>query len=84
MRTIVDLPKSQVRALDRIARRQRVSRAEVMRRAARSYAASNSQDPLDAVFGMWKTRKDIGDAQDYVNRLRDEWEGRLRELYRKR
>lgn len=81
MRTIIDLPSEEIRRLDGIAKRDKVSRAEVVRRAVKSYADQAEPDPLEALFGIWKGRKDIGDGLAYQNRLRDEWDERLQELY---
>ncbi len=81
MRTIVDLPSEEIRRLDGIAKRDKVSRAEVVRRAVKQYADQVTPHPIEAVFGIWKDRKDIGDGLDYQNRLRDEWEERLQALY---
>ncbi|MES2884444.1 MAG: CopG family transcriptional regulator [Pseudomonadota bacterium] len=74
MRTIVDLPDAEIRRLDGIAKRDKVSRAEVVRRAVKSYADQVTPHPIEAVFGIWKDRKDIGDGVEYQRRLRAEWD----------
>lgn len=74
MRTIVDLPNEDIRRLDGIAKREKVSRAEVVRRAVKDYADKVEPHPIDAVFGMWKGRKDIGDGVEYQRRIRAEWD----------
>lgn len=84
MRTIVDIPKEDVRRLDQLARRRRVSRAQIVREAVKFYSIQQSPDPLDAAFGIWKDRKDIGDGLAYQNRLRDEWEDRFAEIHKAR
>jgi hypothetical protein len=84
MRTIVDLPSTDIRRLDMLAKRRRVSRAQIVREAVKAYADQHGANALDECFGMWKNRDDIGDAGGYVDRLRNEWEDRLGELYRKR
>lgn len=74
MRTIVDLPTEDIQRLDSIAKREKVSRAEVVRRAVKRYADQAAPHPLEAVFGIWKDRKDIGDGVEYQRRLRAEWD----------
>ena len=77
MRTIIDLTDNQLVRLDQIAARERISRAEAVRRAID--VAYASEDPVETVratrrraFGLWKGGE-IGDAVSYVNAIRDEW-----------
>ncbi len=76
MRTIVDIPEQDIRALDRCAKRERVSRAEMVRRAVRGFVSEQKTDPLERYFGLWKDRDDIGDGLTYQQALRDEWKHR--------
>lgn len=55
--------------LDDLARREHVSRAEIMRRAVASYNSTHGID-ID-VFGLWSARTIDGLA--YEDRLRKEW-----------
>jgi len=71
MRTIVDIPDDLLRAIDRLAEREDLSRAEAVRRAMAEYVARRAQSRPDAAFGIWKSRR--VDALDYQDSLRDEW-----------
>lgn len=75
MRTIVDLEELQVEALARICRRDRISRAEAIRRAVDSYLRLSPVGD-DDVFGLWRERRI--DGRRYEDGLRDEWEPRKR------
>ncbi len=69
MRTLVDLPEKDIRALDARARIEQVSRAELVRRAVAGFLERQHRLPEEA-FGAW------GSAEDglrYQRRLRDEW-----------
>ena len=75
MRTIVDLPDSQIEALKRMGDAARLSRAELMRRAVAEYLARHQpQQPIekDEAFGIWKTHKT--DGLDYQEHSRAEWD----------
>jgi hypothetical protein len=71
VRTIVDLPEEQVRALAEICRRQGISRAEAVRRAVADYAGRQAGGGADQAFGLWRGRGVDGLA--YERRLRREW-----------
>jgi metal-responsive CopG/Arc/MetJ family transcriptional regulator len=70
MRTIVDIPKETVAKLDHWAGRERVSRAEIVRRAL-AKAVAEQDKPIDwsKYFGAWKDR-DI-DGVAFQRALRD-------------
>lgn len=70
MRTIVDIPERDLRRLDAIARKQKVSRTEVVRKAVAEYATRQSE--VEEFFGLWRGRGI--DALAHQNALRDEWE----------
>jgi metal-responsive CopG/Arc/MetJ family transcriptional regulator len=76
MRTIIELPDEQLRALDRLRRRLGISRAEAIRRALRGYLADEAVDEgeADPAFGLWSARGDAAAAD--LRRLRDEWDER--------
>jgi hypothetical protein len=71
MRTIVDLPDDQVRALAEVCRREKISRAEAVRRAVAEYAKSHATGDAEEAFGRWRGRRVDGLA--YERRLRREW-----------
>jgi len=73
MRTIVDLPAEQVRKLALLCRKEKISRAEAVRRAVEQLLRSNSGHDLRAYFGASKTR---GSVSRHLTRLRREWAGR--------
>ncbi len=72
MRTIIDLPDNELKAVKALARRHGISQAEAIRRAVRDYLA-NRRDELDGeAFGLWANREHDGLA--YQQAIRDEWE----------
>ena len=73
MRTLVDLPESDVVSLDELAKRNGRSRAAEVRDAVRRHLAE--QDPaawIAAGAGYWKGRDDIGDGVEYQQRIRED------------
>ena len=71
MRTIVNLPDEQLKALAEICRRQGISRAEAVRRAVAEFASRRAARSADEAFGLWRRRGVDGLA--YQRRLRREW-----------
>ncbi|MDX1655180.1 MAG: CopG family transcriptional regulator [Candidatus Competibacteraceae bacterium] len=72
MRTIVDLPEPDLQAIKALARREKTSQAELLRRAVRLYLETCRQEEVDPqVFGIWQGRVD---GLGYQQSLRDEWE----------
>jgi metal-responsive CopG/Arc/MetJ family transcriptional regulator len=71
MRTIVDIPAKLLEELDTLAEREKISRAEAVRRAMSEYLAKRRSSRPDAAFGIWKSKK--LDALAYEDSLRDEW-----------
>lgn len=76
MRTIVELPDTQVKALARLCRKEGISRAEAIRRAVNGLVAgqeaAEAQAGMRAAFGLWRGRRP--DGRGYVEALRAEWE----------
>lgn len=74
MRTIIDLPPGQLRALDRWREARGVSRAEAVRQAIARLIESDEQhcEVLAQTRGLWAGRKEEGVA--YQERLRNEWD----------
>jgi metal-responsive CopG/Arc/MetJ family transcriptional regulator len=70
VRTIVDLPQEQVRKLTLFCRRERISRAEAVRRAVDRFLAGSSMRELRSFFGASRTR---GNISRHVSKLRREW-----------
>ena len=72
MRTIVDLSEEDLKAIKSLAKRQKVSQAETIRRAVRDYLEVNrGEQPDAAAFGLWAGRED---GLVYQQMIRDEWE----------
>jgi len=71
MRTIIDLPDEQVRGLDLWCQRERISRAEAVRRAVRDALSTRNSSPRADTFGAWVGKKING--REYVESLRAEW-----------
>ncbi|MEX0383632.1 ribbon-helix-helix domain-containing protein [Spiribacter pallidus] len=78
MRTIIDLPDSQIAALRELSEREQASRAELIRRAVATYV--NAHQPAtcdDAAFGLWRDRREAGaGGLAYQREKRAEWDGR--------
>jgi Ribbon-helix-helix protein, copG family len=72
MRTIIELPAEQIEALDALGRRDRISRAEAIRRAVAKYVRPMRREGADPAFGLWRTRR--VDGLKYQERLRREWD----------
>ena len=71
MRTLVDLGDAQLQALDELSRREKRSRAALIRRAIDEYLAKQRDKQEDDVFGRWGKRKVDGLA--YQEKVRSEW-----------
>ena len=75
MRTIVDLPDEQIRALDAYSKKHGVSRAEAVRRAIARFLPQRPHRKLDLsghpAFGSWKRRS--VDSVEFQRKLRAEW-----------
>jgi predicted transcriptional regulator len=69
-RILADLPDDDIRWLDARAAEQGKSRASVLREAVSSYRAEAPKDWLEAGFGAWKDRADIGDSVEWQRRER--------------
>jgi len=72
-RILADLPDDDIKWLDHRAAEQGKSRASVLREAVRAYRADAPMDWLEAGFGAWKDRDDIGDAVEWQRRERASW-----------
>ncbi|MFZ0916967.1 MAG: ribbon-helix-helix protein, CopG family [Candidatus Udaeobacter sp.] len=70
VRTIVDLPQEQIRKLTLFCRREKISRAEAVRRAVDRFLRGSPASDLRSFFGASRTR---GKISKHVARLRHEW-----------
>jgi len=71
MRTIIDLPADQVRALAELCKAEKISRAEAIRRALGEMLTRRQTLGREQAFGVWRNR---GDSRLFVEGLRREWE----------
>jgi hypothetical protein len=71
MRTLVDIPESDIVALDEIRRERHVSRSQVILEAIAKYLGRHLQRDPDLGFGLWG--QGGVDGVDYQRQLRSEW-----------
>ncbi|MEO8103442.1 MAG: CopG family transcriptional regulator [Betaproteobacteria bacterium] len=73
MRTIIDLPESQLAALRELEQRKKVSRAELIRQAVAQYVVRHADS--GSAFGAWKKPKRRAvDGLALQTKLRAEWD----------
>ncbi len=76
MRTIVDLPSAQIKALDNYRKKEGISRAEAVRRAVAAFMPGPGRKRVDlrihAAFGSSKSYRQE-DSVKVIQRLREEW-----------
>jgi metal-responsive CopG/Arc/MetJ family transcriptional regulator len=71
MRTIVEIPIDKIQLLDKLCLIQKISRAEMIRRAIDKMIIDTSEIRRQSSFGSWK-RKKINSLK-YEESLRSEW-----------
>lgn len=71
MRILVDLGDTQIQALDELSKREKRSRAALIRQAIDDYLAKRHSKPESNAFGLWGKRKVDGLA--YQDKVRREW-----------
>ena len=73
MRTIVDIPDAQIKILDNLSKKKKLSRAKIIRQALTNYITNytKGQKGYESAFGIWKDKK--LDSVVYQQKLRDEW-----------
>ena len=71
MRTLIDIPESQIKELARVCKAEKRSRASIVRDAIKDYLEKRSgKDPIPG-FGLWKG---YGiDGLEYQRKIRSEW-----------
>ncbi|MCU7834419.1 MAG: ribbon-helix-helix domain-containing protein [gamma proteobacterium symbiont of Taylorina sp.] len=73
MRTLVDIPEQQISELSLLCREQKLSRAELIRRAITAYIGQQNKKESNA-FGLWKKEnQQTKDGLQYQQELRHEW-----------
>ena len=70
MRTLIDIPDRQIQELAMLCEAEKISRAELIRRAISAYLDTKQTGAAEA-FGLWKARKVDGLA--YQEQVRAEW-----------
>ena len=70
-RTIVDIPREQIDALDRLRTQQHITRAKLIREAIASYLTTHHAGLAQEAFGIWRDKP--VDALLYEHKLRSEW-----------
>jgi len=71
MKTLIDLPETQLKALSKIGEKRKLSRAAVIREAIASYLDTQQKSKKSDGFGLWGDRK--VDGLEYQRKLRSEW-----------
>jgi hypothetical protein len=71
MRTLVDLGEAQLQALDELAKKEKRSRAALIRRAIDEYLTKQRSKQEGEAFGLWGKHKLDGLA--YQKKVRSEW-----------
>jgi metal-responsive CopG/Arc/MetJ family transcriptional regulator len=71
MRTLVDLGDSQIQALDELSKKEKRSRASLIRQAIDDYLGKQRDKQAGDAFGLWGKRKVDGLA--YQEKVRGEW-----------
>lgn len=72
MRTIINIPDIQVKVLDQLSKKKKISRAEIIRQALDNYVSNYNKNERSykAAFGIWQGKEDRISCQQA---LRDEW-----------
>ena len=70
----MDLPDEQLGALARLCEKQKISRAEAVRRAVDRLIKESKTDQKDVGFGIWKHKN--MESRKFVEKLRNEWSHR--------
>jgi metal-responsive CopG/Arc/MetJ family transcriptional regulator len=71
MRILIDLGDGQIRALDELSKKEKRSRAALIRQAIDDYLRSRRNQQESDAFGLWGKRKVDGLA--YQEKVRGEW-----------
>ncbi|MCC8406889.1 MAG: hypothetical protein LN546_03490 [Rickettsia endosymbiont of Ecitomorpha arachnoides] len=73
MRTIINIADSQIKILDQLSKKKKISRDKIIGQALTSYIASNDHNnkAFENAFGLWKDKN--LDSLEYQTKLRNEW-----------
>ncbi len=73
MRTLVDIPDDQIAELTKLAEREKVSRAALIRQAVADLLAAKRKGRGSAIETAFGIRPDMEDGLAFQERLRSEW-----------
>lgn len=73
MRTLVDIPDHDIKILNQLSKKKKISRAEIIRQALTSYITNHSKakELYIKAFGIWKEKK--LNSLEYQRKFREEW-----------
>jgi predicted transcriptional regulator len=71
MRTLIDIPDTQIQALAALCERVRQPRAAVIREAIAEYMERHAAKPADAAYGLWGA--EAMDGLAFQEKARTEW-----------
>jgi len=71
MRTLIDLPDTQIQALSVLCEQTKQPRAVLVRQAVAEYLERHATKPADAAYGLWNS--DGLDGLTYQEKVRAEW-----------
>ncbi|HBK09337.1 MAG TPA: CopG family transcriptional regulator [Acetobacteraceae bacterium] len=71
MRTLIDLPDTQIQALAALCERVHQPRAAIIREAVAEYLERRTQKSTSSAFGLWG--KEGADGLAYQEKVRAEW-----------
>jgi predicted transcriptional regulator len=71
MRTLIDLPDSQIRALADLFERVRQPRAAIIREAVAEFLERHAVRSMDSAYGLWGA--EVTDGLAYQEKARTEW-----------
>lgn len=71
MRTLVDIPDEFIEAIDKICKREKISRSEAIRRAVASFTETKAIAEFESALGSWKDLEI--DGVEFQRKLRSEW-----------
>ena len=72
MRTIIELPETQLERMRPVLKQEGISRAELIRRAVHEYLKRYPEESDDTAFGVRADR--AKDGLEYQEELRSEWD----------
>lgn len=81
VRTQIYLDERQKSALEKLCVERGTSVSDLIRQAVDLFIAKASTDfdeALDLSFGIWRSRRKLGESSEYVRKIRSEWDGRDR------